>query len=152
MSVPQIAILQGRSPMGVEERLLTSIDPSGRVRPNVLKRAGAEPLRRALELYGREMPSWGSLYKVYELIRQHLGGDDSICRTGLATSQDLKRFRSTANLPALGGLEARHAAKEGDGPAAMELSEADALIRSVLAECLSKDLGGERADPGGVAS
>jgi hypothetical protein len=142
LAVPGIAIVRGRTPMDVEGRILTSDKPSGRLRDDVIGRLKSERLSRALELYGREQPNWGSLYKVYELLRERFT-DYGIASTGLASKQDLARFRATANLPDLSGIDARHAAGSRDAPMAMELREAHAMVRNLLASWLGGAIGGD---------
>jgi len=141
LAVPQIAIVIGRTPIGVEERILTSAEPSGRLREDVIGRMKSDGLSRALELYGREQPNWGSLYKVYELLRERFS-EDRLVSTGFVSKQDLARFRATANLPDLSGIDARHAAGSRDAPKALEFREAHAMVRNLLASWL----GGTIAD------
>ncbi len=138
LGVPQIAILQGGSPVGIEQYLLTSDQPKGENKEDVVKRLEKPKLALALQHYGREKPNWGSLFKVYELLRGQYT-DEGLCATGLVSKAQLTRFRSTANLPSLGGMDARHADRTGDAPAPMTLSEAHGFIRPLLAAWLSPE-------------
>jgi hypothetical protein len=133
LAVPRIAILYGRS--GTEDQLLSSGDGGG-LRPDVVTRLGDPQLALALEIFGRERPNWGSLYKVYELACSRLGLE-GLCSLAGTTKQEIRRFTATANLPALAGIEARHAAKAGDAPTPMELPAAVIIFRRLLASWLS---------------
>ena len=144
LAVPRIAIIQGRTPMGIEDYLLDSAGPVDVVRDTVITALRDPKVARALAIYGRELPNWGSLYKVYELLRSKWG-DDGLCATGLVNQGELRRFRATANLPAVGGIDARHATKVGDAPSPMSVSEADAMIRTLLAFWISNDQVAEQA-------
>ncbi len=84
LGVPQMAILQGGSPMGIEQYLLTSDQPTGEIKEDVVQRLEKPKLALALQHYGREKPNWGSLFKVYELLRgQHT---DEVLEGGRATN------------------------------------------------------------------
>jgi hypothetical protein len=135
MTVPQAAVLVGGS--GVEESLLESSDPRSPVRPDVIAKLTDPSLARALEVYGREQPNWGSLYKVFELARRNLG-DDELVALAKISKNTLSRFHATANLPELGGLDARHAVQAGDSPEPMTISQARVIARRLLANWLAK--------------
>ncbi len=146
LGVPGIAILQGNTPIGIEEDLLDTQGQERVLRSEVVGALQESDVARALEIYGRELPNWGSLYKTYELLKKRFG-DDRLCATGVVNKSQLDRFGASANLPALSGIDARHAAKAGDAPKAMDLSEAHQKIRKLLGLWLSGHL--EAVRPGG---
>lgn len=59
---------------------------------------------------------WGTLYKVFEVIRQDLGGEAQVIAAGWATGNELSSFRAAANRPDVGGTMARHARVAGPAP------------------------------------
>jgi len=82
--------------------------------------------------------TWISLYKVYEIISDDLGGQQAITKNGWATKQRLSRFTQTAqSKTALGDL-ARHAANKFKPPSQpMTIQEAGSLLRGVILSWLS---------------
>ena len=77
--------------------------------------------------------TWISLYKVYEIIRDDVGGEEAITTNGWATKKRLKRFTRTAQSRAALGDYARHASKKYTPPAQpMPIHEAESLIRGIL--------------------
>ena len=79
------------------------------------------------------VPSWGNLYKVLEIVRDEIGNDDKLARTGWITRRDLSRFTQTAQSRDALGDEARHAAKKYKAPGnPMSLEEARVTIRELL--------------------
>ncbi len=77
--------------------------------------------------------TWISLYKVYEIIRDDVGGEEAITTKGWATKKRLKRFTRTAQSRAALGDYARHASKKYTPPAQpMPIPEAESLIRGIL--------------------
>lgn len=89
----------------------------------------------ALHFYRED--SWISLYKVYEIVKEDVGGGDQIANKGWATKSALNRFRHTAQSRAALGDYARHAVDKGKPPSQpMSFSEAKSLIRNVLMEWL----------------
>jgi len=77
--------------------------------------AAADPnVREALELLGAGTLTWDRLYKVFEIIKDDVGGD--ITKVGLATSADVTAFTAGANRPDVSGSDARHARMPGATP------------------------------------
>lgn len=70
-----------------------------------------------------------NLYRVYEIVKTRA----DIVANGWASENDLSRFTHTANHPALGGPDARHARlPSSTQPRSVSLGEAIALIECVL--------------------
>ena len=77
--------------------------------------------------------TWISLYKVYEIIRDDVGGEEAITTNGWATKKRLKWFTRTAQSRAALGDYARHASKKYTPPAQpMPIHEAESVIRGIL--------------------
>ena len=82
--------------------------------------------------------TWISLYKVYEIISEDVGGEEAIIRNGWATERRLSRFRQTAQSKAALGDQARHAASRFKPPSRpMTIREAGSLLRGVMLSWLS---------------
>jgi hypothetical protein len=82
--------------------------------------------------------TWISLYKVYEIISEDVGGEEAIIRNGWATERRLNRFRQTAQSKAALGDLARHAASRFKPPSRpMTIQEAGSLLRGVILSWLS---------------
>jgi len=56
--------------------------------------------------------NYASLYKVYEVIRDDIGSQQAIIKSGFVKKQKLKRFTQTAQSSLALGDEARHASKK----------------------------------------
>ncbi len=77
--------------------------------------------------------TWINFYKVYEIIKDDVGGKKAITTNGWATKKGLERFTHTAQSRAALGDYARHASKKDTPPAQpMPIQEAESLIRRVL--------------------
>jgi len=77
--------------------------------------------------------SWGTLYKVYEIIRDDVGGENAIIEKHRVSRGKLKRFTQTAQSREALGDYARHASKKYKPPAQpMSFSEAKSLIKDML--------------------
>ena len=82
--------------------------------------------------------TWVSLYKVYEIIRKDAGGEPAMVRNGWAATEELNRFRQTAQSRAALGDFARHALRELRPPSQpMTIQEAESLLREVMLNWLS---------------
>ena len=82
--------------------------------------------------------TWISLYKVYEIIREDVSGQQAITRNGWATKQGLSRFTQTAQSRAALGDFARHATNKFKPPLQpMSIKEAEALLRGIILSWLS---------------
>ncbi len=76
---------------------------------------------------------WVELYKVYEVVRDHAGGDKGMQGEGWTTRAEISAFTGSANRPDVSGDGARHARATGDTPPkrTMGLSEGQAFIRKL---------------------
>ncbi|GFO95992.1 hypothetical protein ig2599ANME_0176 [groundwater metagenome] len=82
--------------------------------------------------------TWISLYKVYEIIRDDVGGKHQIIKNGWSVDSDINRFTQTAQSRAALGDSARHASEKYKPPAQpMTLSGARALIKTILSRWAS---------------
>ncbi len=88
---------------------------------------------KALRLLGTDEHNWVSLYRLYEVIEEDVGGLDKIVNHGWATKTSIKRFKRTANSPGAVGDDSRHG-KESTTPPAdpMDIGEARALVEVIL--------------------
>ena len=106
--------------------------------------AGPEHLARAatnkelddlLSLVGKaERLSWIELYKVFEIIRDAVGGGDrDLLATSWTTKAEVSAFTGTANHHLASGIhEGRHARQKGDAPKrTVSLGEAQVFIRGL---------------------
>jgi len=82
--------------------------------------------------------TWISLYKAYEVIRDDVGGKHQIIKNGWSVKSKISRFTQTAQSRAALGDSARHASKKYiPPPQPMTLSEARALIKTILSRLIS---------------
>ena len=82
--------------------------------------------------------SWLSLYKVYEIIREDVNGQQAIVRRGWATKHSLSRFTQTAQSKAALGDLARHTTNGYKPPSQpMSIKEARELVRRMILGWLS---------------
>jgi len=82
--------------------------------------------------------TWISLYKVYEIISEDVGGQQAITKNGWATKKRLSQFTQTAQSRAAIGDFARHAANKFKPPSQpMTIQEAESLLRGVILSWLS---------------
>jgi hypothetical protein len=69
----------------------------------------------ALRILSKSEPlGWGDMYKVWEIVREAVGGPKQVKRVGLATEDDLDRLKLSADHQKVSGDAARHARMEGD--------------------------------------
>jgi len=88
-------------------------------------------VRDALRFFPEQ--NWVNLYKIYEIVRDDVGGDDKVVKNGWATKNEIKRFTQTAQSRDALGDAARHASAKFKSPSKpMSLSEAMSLIKIVL--------------------
>lgn len=77
--------------------------------------------------------TWISFYKVYEIIKDDIGSQQAIIKSGFVKKQKLKRFTQTAQSSLALGDEARHASKKCKPPAKpMTFDEAKSFIREFI--------------------
>jgi hypothetical protein len=76
------------------------------------------------------------LWKVYEIVRDDLGGKKSgkkrIIDNGWATTEEIEAFEHALNCPVALGDKARHAVKDCTEETHMPLARAESLVRGIL--------------------
>jgi len=99
--------------------------------------AQREPnVRRALRFFAAPVTPV-NLWKVYEVIRDDVGGKGQIVSYGWTTADQIERFRSVHSVSAFGD-EARHAVEMQPPPRdPMSLGEAQAFVRGLLERWLA---------------
>jgi len=98
-------------------------------------------------LFMRE-PNWYNLFKVYEVIRDAIGGKREILKSGWVTKQELSLFCQTAQSWEAVGDAARHAAKKYITPKdPMSLSRATSLITGLLCNWIESCIQQEARTP-----
>ncbi len=88
-------------------------------------------VRDALRILGDAAvkPSWVDLYKVFEIVRHAVGGQQSLLAQEWTSKSELSRFTRSAQHQDVSGDGARHARATGDIPTkAMSLDEAKEYI------------------------
>jgi hypothetical protein len=76
---------------------------------------------------------WYDLFKVFEIVREDLGGEAVIIGRGWATKSDLTAFRGSANHPGVSGQAARHARQKRTIPKrTMTLRQGRAFIADLV--------------------
>ena len=85
-------------------------------------------LARALRVLAIGFPDWVTLYRLYEIIKEDMGGESGIIEQGWITRGDLRRFRHSANSPSVAGPHARHGVDGGAKPPKAPMSLADAQV------------------------
>lgn len=104
--------------------------------PSYVALAVANPdVREVLTILGRTDQSigWVDLYKIYEIVRDALGGSQpALIATGWTNEHNLKAFTGSANRPDVSGNGARHARQPGGPPKrTMDLATAQGYIREM---------------------
>ncbi|MDW7972794.1 MAG: hypothetical protein RMI01_06285 [Thermodesulfovibrio sp.] len=93
-------------------------------------------IEKALQFFSKN--TWIDLYKVYEIIRDDVGGEHQIVANNWATKNDLERFSRTAQSKDAIGDDARHASKKYTPPAKpMSFNEAKELKKRILIKWLN---------------
>ena len=78
-------------------------------------------------------PTWFNLYKVFEVVRDDIGGDEALKNKGWAAKSQISAFHRTANSRQALGDEARHATAKNPPPAKpMRLRDARELWDRIL--------------------
>jgi len=94
-------------------------------------------ISKALTLYGSMVHNWKNPYMVMEVIEEDHGGESAFISSYPELTQRWKLCKRTANSFGAIGREARHA-KDFEAPSnAMQLEEAQELVRQVLFHWLS---------------
>ena len=76
---------------------------------------------------------WYQLWKVWEIIREDMGGRNAIVRHGWVTDDDIDAFRASVNDPAISGDGARHARHQrSNPPRSMTKKEAQQWLAGLL--------------------
>ncbi|HEY3954611.1 MAG TPA: hypothetical protein VGM53_14655 [Streptosporangiaceae bacterium] len=103
--------------------------------PRYVKLAEQDPdVADALRILGQPEPlDWYDLYKAWEIVEQAVGGSRQVAARGWASKADLDRLTCSANHPGISGDSARHARMDGTPKRSMTMSEADALVRRLVA-------------------
>ena len=99
--------------------LFVQVEGVSTVRPSTtwLKRALNDPVvARALHLRDGPDLSWTDLYRLYEVVRDALGGDHRTAAAGRTSAAQVRRFRYSANSVTAAGDQARHGVESGDPP------------------------------------
>ena len=88
-------------------------------------------IHRALDHYGEG--TWGSFYKVFEIIREDVGDEPALQERGWVNWEHLKRFTRDAQAEGAAGKEARHAGSQYRSSShPMRKGEASDLIGRLL--------------------
>ena len=82
--------------------------------------------------------SWVGMYRIHEVIEADVGSENALKKRGWGSTQDLKRFKHSANSVTVAGDSARHG-KEVEQPPKhpMSVDEAAAYLNYVLQSWLS---------------
>ena len=117
-----------------------SRDPSPESLATSFNLAGLDKsVDKVLRLLGDGDLSWVNLYRLYEIVRDDVGGEKAIASRGWCQPDDLKLFRWTANHPEASGDSARHGSIRQDPPEKpMELAQAQTLIRTMVQKWLQE--------------
>ncbi|WP_162834189.1 hypothetical protein [Amycolatopsis circi] len=76
---------------------------------------------------------WADLYKVFEIIRENVGGQPRLIEKQWKTKIEISAFTASANSPHVSGSAARHARMQAGKPQhTMSLSEGRAMISDLL--------------------
>jgi len=105
-----------------------------------------ESVDKVLILYEKG-EDYDNLYRIFEVVRKDVGGDENIIRNRWATSKQIKRFTRTANSAEILGVHARHGVQNTEPPKnPLQLSEAQSFIKSLVRNWL-KSKGIESGPP-----
>ena len=95
-----------------------------------------EAVRDALHFF--HLDNWSSLYKVYEIVKDDIGGEGRIVELGWASRTQLREFRQTSQSVDVLSDEARHGIRKYPPPSSpTTLTDARNLIRLILRRWLS---------------
>ena len=119
------------------------IQPAPRAVSTVALALSDASVAKAYRLLGRGAKNWVDLYRVYEVLEKDMGGQHSVQRLGWVTEDEIRRFKHSANSPAVGGDDARHGAEQHDAPSnPLSLEEAESVVHRLLAAWLEHKLQG----------
>lgn len=92
---------------------------------------------RLLSSGGQEI-GWVDLYKIFEIVRANVGGNQHLLEKGWVPKSEIKAFTGSANHPGASGDLARHARNSSDPPqSVMALQEARVMIRTLVSRWIS---------------
>ncbi len=95
----------------------------------------------ALRLYASIELNWADLYKIYEIIRDDVGGSQQLFDREYVLKKELRNFSHTAQHPGAIGDDARHARIASEVPAnPISLVEANLLISTLLNKWIDSKL------------
>jgi hypothetical protein len=96
-------------------------------------------VQRVVRLWAEFQHDGGVLYKIYELIRNDMGGEVSLEHAGLVTSTEQSAFTGSINRPDVLGEFARHAVHKGALPKRMfTTDECVAFIQAMVSKWIDK--------------
>ena len=87
---------------------------------------------KALRFFASGEDNPYELWKVYEIVRDDLGGKKRIIDNGWATTEEIEAFEHALNCPVALGDKARHAVKDCTEEIHMPLARAASLLRKIL--------------------
>lgn len=92
-----------------------------------------EKVAKVLRLFGNRTNDWVNLYRIYEIIKNDVGGKHKIVEKGWATKKAIKRFTQTANSVGAVGDESRHGVEKTEPPEdPMRPHEAESFIEAII--------------------
>ena len=95
-----------------------------------------EAVRDALHFF--HLDNWSSLYKVYEIVKDDIGGEGRIIELGWASKAQMRDFRQTSQSVDVLSDEARHGSRKYPAPnSPTTFTEARNLIRLIMRRWLS---------------
>lgn len=143
------ATLTMRSRLSVRATVIKpdgTVDTSDKKRPSIIelgysitqKDANAA---EALRIFGSLEANWFNLYKVFEIIRDDVGGHAQLIRARWVSKNNIGRFTGTAQSSDILGDEARHARYRGGPPSdPMSLPEAKSFIKTILEQWIKSKI------------
>lgn len=104
---------------------------------------GDPAVARALQILGSDPRSPVVLYKVFEVIRDDVGGEKALRSFGWVSGKQLSTFTSSVNNPSVMGDHARHASDKQTPPRSpMDRPQAARFIRQLVISWLNWRAGG----------
>jgi len=117
------------------------IEQPDRIEPTFSLAESDQNVSDALRLYGMRDLNWGDLYKIYEIVRDDVGGSKELDNSEYVLKKDLGNFSHTAQHPGAIGDDARHARINAEVPPnPMSITEAFLLISTLLSKWIDSKL------------
>lgn len=93
---------------------------------------------KVLRLQCQEM-DWANLYRLLEVVREDVGGDEQIDENGWAEEDEIDKFTGSANNSSVTGDDSRHGIIDGSGQPSetMTLRDARSLIKGIILQWLA---------------